>query len=52
MEPLILIKNRLRAAGTWDELTEDMADIEVKAMRELPLLLAEIQHLYDDLWTT
>lgn len=49
MEPLTLIKNRLRAAGTWDELTDDMADIEVKAMRELPMLIAEIQRLYDDL---
>lgn len=49
MEPLTLIKNRLRAAGTWDELTDDMADAEVKAMRELPMLIAEIQRLYDDL---
>ena len=49
MEPLVLIKNRLRAAGTWDELTDDMADVEVRAMRELPMLLAEIQRLYDDL---
>ena len=49
MEPLTLIKNRLRAAGTWDELTDDMSDVEVKAMRELPMLIAEIQRLYDDL---
>lgn len=49
MEPLVLIKNRLRAAGTWDELTDDMADVEVKAMRDMPMLLAEIMRLFDDL---
>lgn len=49
MEPLVLIKSRLRAVRSWDDLTDDMADVEVKAMRELPMLLAEIQRLYDDL---
>ncbi|MEB3209595.1 MAG: hypothetical protein VKK63_11880 [Synechococcus sp.] len=49
MEPLVLIKNRLRAAGSWQELMEDMSDVEIKAMRDMPMLLAEIQRLYDDL---
>lgn len=49
IEPLVLIKNRLRAAGSWQELMEDMSDVEIKAMKDMPMLLAEIMHLFDDL---
>jgi len=48
-EQLQLVRNRLRAAGTWEELIDDVADEEELAMRELPVLLAEILRLYDNL---
>jgi hypothetical protein len=48
-EILQLVRNRLRAAGTWEELIDDTADEEELAMRELPELLAEILRLYDNL---
>lgn len=48
-EQLQLVRNRLRAAGTWEELIDDVSDTEELAMRELPVLLAEILRLYDNL---
>jgi len=48
-EILQLVRNRLRAAGTWEELIDDVSDMEELAMRELPKLLAEILRLYDNL---
>lgn len=48
-EQLQLVRNRLRAAGTWEELVDDVADEEELAMRELPELLGEILRLYDTL---
>lgn len=48
-EILQLVRNRLRAAGNWDELVEDVSATEELAMAELPEQLAEILRLYDNL---
>jgi hypothetical protein len=49
LKDLYQIKNRLRAAGSWEELLEEASEYEAEAMRDMPKVLAEILNHYDNL---
>lgn len=49
LKDLYQIKNRLRAAGSWEELLEETSEYEAEAMRDMPKVLAEILNHYDNL---
>lgn len=39
----------LERARSWEELTEDMSEYEVEALRSMPKVLAEMLQCFDDL---
>ena len=42
-------RERLREAGEWEELIDDVSEREEYAMREMPKVLAQMLELYDNL---
>ena len=39
----------LERARSWEDLTEEMSEYEVEALREMPKVLAEMLQCFDDL---
>lgn len=49
LKDLYQLRNVLREARSWEELTEEASEYEVQAMKDMPGVLAEILRLYDNL---
>jgi hypothetical protein len=49
LRDLYQVRNVLREAASWDELTQDMSEHEAQAARDMPAVLTEMLRYYDEL---
>jgi hypothetical protein len=49
LQDLRQCRNTLREARSWEELTEEMSQDEVEALKDMPKVLAEMLRYYDNL---
>jgi hypothetical protein len=49
LQDLRQCRNTLREAQSWEELTEEMSEYEVAALKDMPKVLAEMLRYFDNL---
>lgn len=49
LQDLRQCRNTLREAQSWEELTEEMSEYEVQALKDMPGVLAEMLRYFDNL---
>lgn len=49
LKDLYQLRNVLRETQSWEELVEDASEHEQQAMKDMPMVLAEMLRYYDNL---